>query len=282
MKRTLSMTQPSTIHFERSSARTAGITFANPPVNLVVPETVVRLHEIVCELDQDPDIQVVVFSSDVPDFFFNHFDGAEAGNLPVPEHADDAPVWTDLVLRLAKASYVSIAAIRGRTRGAGNELALACDLRSPSREKAIFGQPEVGVGIVPGGGGAERLPRTIGRDRALEAILGSADYDADLAERWGWVTRTLPDAELDAFVDATVARLASFDRQSLATAKAMVGRATLPPDADLIASYDAFVDSLTRPALLARAMALGALAADKGLDVEYQLGDYIGVINQNL
>ena len=132
---------------------------------------------------------------------------------------------------------MSIAAIRGRTRGAGNELALACDLRYASREKAFFGQPEVGIGIVPRGGGAERLPRTIGRDRALEAILGSADYDAALAERWGWVTRALPDGELDGFADATVARLAPFDRQALATAKAMIGRATLPPDADLIASY---------------------------------------------
>ncbi len=207
---------------------------------------------------------------------------AEAGNLPAPEREDDAPVWTDMVLRLSKAAYVSIAAIRGRTRGAGNELALACDLRYASRERAIFGQPEVGVGIVPGGGGAERLPRVIGRDRALEAILGSGDYDADLAERWGWVTRALPDAELDTFVDATVARLASFDRQALATAKAMVGRATLPPDADLIAAYGEFVDSLTRPALLPRAMAIGALAADKGLDVEHRLGEYLGVVNQNL
>ncbi|MDP4510174.1 enoyl-CoA hydratase/isomerase family protein [Nonomuraea turcica] len=276
------MSQSSTIHLERTTPQTARITFANPPMNLVIPETVVTLHEIVRGLDDDPDIQVVVFACEVPDFFFNHFDGAEAGNLPVPEHEDDAPVWTDLVLRLSKAAYVSIAAIRGRTRGAGNELALACDLRYASREKAFFGQPEVGVGIVPGGGGAERLPRSIGRDRALEAILGSADYDADLAERWGWVTRAMPDAELDVFVDAMVARLASFDRQALATAKAMVGRATLPPDADLIASYGAFVDSLTGPGLLPRAMALGALAADKGLDVEYQLGEYLGQINQSL
>ena len=179
------MSQSSTIRLERTTPQTARITLANPPMNLVVSETVVALHEIVHGLDNDPDIQVVVFASEVPGFFFNHFDGAEAGNLPVPEHEDDAPVWTDLVLRLSKASYVSIAAIRGRTRGAGDELALACDLRYASREKAFFGQPEVGVGIVPGGGGAERLPRFIGRDRALEAILGSADYDADLAERWG-------------------------------------------------------------------------------------------------
>lgn len=166
------MSQPSTIHLERTTPQTARITFANPPVNLMVPEAVVRLHEIVCGFDEDPDIQVVVFSSEVPDFFINHFDGAAAGNLPVPQHEDDPPVWTDMVLRLSKASYVSIAAIRGRTRGAGNELALACDLRYASREKAVFGQPEVGIGIVPGGGGTERLPdpsAATGRSRPFSA-----------------------------------------------------------------------------------------------------------------
>ena len=111
---------------------------------------------------------------------------------------------------------------------AGAELALACDLRYASREKAMFGHPEVGGGLVPGGGGAERLPRFIGRDRALEAILSSSDYDADLAERWGWVTRALPDAELDDFVDTMAARLASFDKTSLVSVKAMVKGATLP------------------------------------------------------
>src|SRR5689334_17831192 len=241
------MSQPSTIRLERTTPQTARITFANPPMNLVVSETVVALHEIVRGLDNDPDLQVVVFASEVPDFFFNHFDGADAGNLPVPGHEDDAPVWTDMVLRLSKAPYASIAAIRGRTRGAGNELALACDLRYASREKAFFGQPEVGIGIVPGGGGTERLPRAIGRDRAFEAILSSTDYDADLAERWGWVTRSLPDAELDAFVDAMASRLASFDRGAVATAKAMVNRATLPPDVDLATAYHQFLASLTQP-----------------------------------
>ena len=274
------MSQPSTITLERTSPRIARIKFANPPVNLVIPETVVRLHDIVRDLDTDPDIQVVVFSSEVPDFFINHFDGAAANELPVPEHEGDAPVWADMVVRLSKAKYVSIASIRGRTRGAGNELALACDLRYASREKAIFGQPEVGIGIVPGGGGTERHPRLIGRDRALEVILSSADYDADVAERWGWVTRALPDAELDAFVDAMANRLASFDGWAVATAKAMVNRATLPPDADLVAAYEEFVESLKQPGYLARAQGLGALLAAKGLDVEYQLGTYIGLANQ--
>ena len=274
------MNQPSTIRLDRPTPQIARITVANPPVNLVIPETVVRLHKIVREFDQDPALKVVVFSSEVPDFFINHFDGAAANDLPVPVHEDDPPIWTDMVMRLSKASYVSIAVIRGRTRGAGDELALACDLRYASREKAIFGQPEVGIGIVPGGGGTERLPLSIGRDRALEAILSSTDYDADLAERWGWVTRALADAELDAFVDAMVARLASFDRKALAKAKAMVNRATLPPDADLVAAYGEFSDSLRNPGLLTRAAALGAFLAEKGLDVEYQLGKYLGLTNR--
>ncbi|MEU9326342.1 enoyl-CoA hydratase/isomerase family protein [Streptomyces canus] len=174
------------------------MTFANPPVNLIVGETVLRLIEIVETLATDPDIQVVVFDSATPDFFYNHFDLAAAADFPAPEDENAVPAWTSLVLALFKAPYITIAAIRGRTRGGGNELALALDLRYASREKAIFGQPEVGSGLLPGGGGSERLPRAIGRDRALEAILTSDDYDADTAERWGWTTRALPDSELDA------------------------------------------------------------------------------------
>ena len=150
-------------------------------MNLVTGQTVTRLHELVAELGDDPGIQVVVFKSGVPDFFLNHFDLGDAADFPVPEGNDAVPVWTDVVLRLTKAPYITIASIRGRTRG-GNELALACDLRYASREKAMFGQPEVG-------GGTERLSRFAGRDRALEIILSSSDYDAGLAERWGWVTR---------------------------------------------------------------------------------------------
>jgi enoyl-CoA hydratase/carnithine racemase len=187
------------------------------------------------------------------------------------------PIWTDIVLRLSKAAYITIASIRGRTRGGGNELTLALDLRYASREKAIFGQPEVGGGLLPGGGGTERLPRFIGRDRALEVILSSDDYDAETAERWGWVTRALPDAELDGFVDTMAARLASFDRTSLASAKAMVNRASLPPDADLVTAYGEFAHSLTLPGFLSRAAGFEALAAQLGIDLEYKLGEYLGM-----
>ncbi|KZX20803.1 enoyl-CoA hydratase/isomerase family protein [Rathayibacter tanaceti] len=270
------MTTTSTITFERTSAQVARITFANPPVNLVTGETVLRLAEIVERLSTDPDIQVVVFDSSVPDFFYNHFDLAAAGDFAPPEDENEAGIWTTLVLALSKAPYVTVAVIRGRTRGGGDELALALDLRYASREKALFGQPEVGSAILPGGGGSERLPRVIGRDRALEAILTADDYDATLAEQWGWVTRALPDTELDAFVEAIVARLASFDRTALASAKAQINRATLPPDADLAAAYREFWHSMSLPGFSARAAAGQALAEKVGLDLEYRLDEYLG------
>ncbi|UUU26972.1 enoyl-CoA hydratase/isomerase family protein [Streptomyces sp. DSM 40750] len=276
------MSEQSTIRYERTSPQVAKITFSNPPVNLIVGETVLRLIQIVEELATDPDIQVVVFDSSTPDFFYNHFDLAAAADFPAPEDENAVPAWTDLVLKLSKAPYITIAAIRGRTRGGGNELALALDLRYASRERAIFGQPEVGSGLLPGGGGTERLPRAIGRDRALEAILTSDDYDADTAERWGWTTRSLPDSELDAFVDTIVGRLASFDRASLASAKAQINRASLPPDADLIAAYSEFAHSLTLPGFLTRAAGTQAIVEKAGIDFEYRLGQYIGIANQQL
>ena len=271
------MTQSSTVSLERLSPHISKVTFSNPPANLIVPETVSRLHDIVVELSEDPDIKVVLFTSSLPDFFFNHFDLAHATDFPVLPGADAKPAWTDLVVRLTEAPFVSIASIRGRTRGGGNELTLAFDLRYASREKAIFGQPEVGTGILPGGGGSERLPRFVGRDRALEAILSSDDYDADLAEKWGWVTRTLPDAELDAFVEKLAARLASFDRQALAASKAQINRASLPPQSDLLAAYGEYVGSLSWPGFQARIAGFGQRISESGLvEIELNLGSYIG------
>jgi enoyl-CoA hydratase/carnithine racemase len=273
------MTTPSTITFTRTSPQVARISFANPPANLIVGETVLRLIEIVDQLETDPDIQVVVFESSTPDFFFNHLDPAAAAEFPVPTDGS-LPAWTAMVIKLSKAPYITVASIRGRTRGGGNELALALDLRYASLEKSLFGQPEVGNGLLPGGGGTERLPRSIGRDRALEAILTSDDYPADIAERWGWVTRALPDAELDGFVDRIVERLASFDRVSLASAKTMINRATLPPDADLAKAFGEFAHSLTLPGFTSRIAGSAALAQKVGLDLQYRLGEYIGIGNR--
>jgi enoyl-CoA hydratase/carnithine racemase len=275
------MTPSSTISLELPTPKIRKIVFSNPPANLIVPETVSRLHEVVKDMSEDPDVQVVIFTSSLPGFFFNHFDLGQAGAFPVLSGVDSMPAWVDLVLRLSKAPFISIASIRGRTRGGGNELTLACDLRYASREHAMFGQPEVGSGILPGGGGSERLPRLVGRDRALEIILSSNDFDANLAERYGWVTRTIDDAELDGFVDGLVSRLASFDKAALAAAKAQVNRASLPPDADLLAAYAEYADSLGWPGFQARRPRFRRLIAEKGADeVERRLGHYIGIINQ--
>ena len=165
--------------------------------------------------------------------------------------------------------------------GGGNELSLACDLRYASREKAFFSQPEVGTGVIPGGGGSERLPRLIGRDRALEVILSSEDYNADIADHYGWVTRAIADDELDSFVDAMASRLASFDKTALAAAKMQINRATLPPDADLHAAYAEFVNSLNFPGFSPRSVKFAKLLTDVGIhDIEKRLGHYLGLANK--
>ena len=254
------------------------VTYGLPPANLITPLTVSRLHAVVSALERDDSVRVVVFKSDNAHFFLNHFDLREAKDFPRLDGPSSRATWVDLVLRLSQAPFISIACIRGRTRGGGNEFSLACDLRYASLERAFFGQPEVGTGILPGGGGSERLPRLVGRDRALEAILGSQDYDASTAERYGWVTRALPDQDLDGFVDDFARRLASFDKPVLAAAKAQVNRATLPPSEDLDAAYGEYTRSLAGTGFPPRMQRLGKFVAAHGLDVEMRLGHYLGQI----
>ena len=275
------MKNASTITVERVTPKIVKIKFANPPVNLIIPETVTRLHEVVKELCEDEKVHVVIFTSGIADYFYNHFDLTRMSEFPEGSEANGISVWTDLVIRLSKAPFISIGAIRGRTRGGGNELSLAFDLRYASRENAFFGQPEVGSGVIPGGGGSERLPRLIGRDRALEVILSSEDYDADIAEHYGWVTRTIADKDLDSFVDAMASRLASFDKTALAAAKMQINRATLPPDADLQAAYTEFLASLSFPGFKPRAAKFLKFLTELGLhDIEKRLGHYIGIASK--
>ncbi|WP_244503883.1 enoyl-CoA hydratase/isomerase family protein [Variovorax sp. CF079] len=273
-------TQSPLVKLHKRTPQLWQVTIANPPFNLVVPEMVSALHAVVKDMDRDPEVKVIVFRSDIDGYFINHFDLSKAQDFPIESTQPPLPTWTDLVLRLSKSPVISIASIRGRTRGGGNEFALACDLRYASLEKALFGQPEVGSGILPGGGGTERLPRLVGRDRALEVILSSQDYAADDAERLGMVTRALPDNELDPFVNALATRLSGFDKQSLAGAKAQVNRATLPPDADLLAAYAEYSQSLAWPGFRARRPRMGKLAAEHGpAELERRLGHYIGLAN---
>src|ERR1700676_4067118 len=203
------------------------VTFSNPPINMFVPTTIIELGALMTDLEADPSVKVVVFQSANPDFFIAHLDVAKAAERP-----EMLGLWRDFVLRLSSTPVVSIAKIRGRTRGIGNEFALACDMRFASRQSALFGQPEVGVGLVPGGGALEWLPRLVGRSRALEISLSGDDFDADLAERYGWVNRTLDDGELDAYVLNLATRLVSFDREALGAVKAQVNRVGVPTGSD--------------------------------------------------
>ena len=275
------MTQHSMFSIETVAPKIRTITFSNPPVNLVGADTVAQLLEVVDELSRDEQVQVVIFTSSTPGYFFNHADLGQVTELLELTSADSTPMWIDLVTRLTNAPFISIASIRGRTRGGGDELTLAFDLRYASLEQAIFSQPEVATGLVPGGGGSDRLPRLLGRDRALEAILTSHDYDADRAEHYGRVTRTIADAELDDFVNGVAARIASFDKAAVVAAKAQINRATLPPEADLRAAWAEFSESVTWPGFQARMPQFGTLIAEIGLDeVERNLGNYLGIANQ--
>ncbi|SFJ47948.1 Enoyl-CoA hydratase/carnithine racemase [Paenibacillus sp. UNC496MF] len=217
------------------------VTFHNPPINLLDPDTIYELLTLMDRFETDPELKVVVFDSADPDYFIAHYDMARAGEAQKTPSASDLPAWFDFTTRLAKSSVVSIAEIRGRARGIGSEFALACDMRFASREKAVFGQPEVAVGVVPGGGGNEMLARLAGRARALEIVLGADDYDAGTAERYGWINRALPDAELTGFVDNLAHRIASFDSRTLSEAKRLLNRAGLPDAPELIESRTAFL-----------------------------------------
>ncbi len=246
------------------------ITFSNPPINMFLPTTIVEMGTLMADIEADPSVKVVVFQSANPEFFTAHLDVARA--VAQPGVLD---LWRDCVLRLSSSPIVSIAKIRGRARGIGNEFVLACDMRFASRQNALFGQPEVGVGLIPGGGALEWLPRLVGRSRALEIVLSADDFDADIAERYGWVNRTLDDGELDLFVDTLARRLASFDRKTLASAKAQINRFGTPTPAELQSSNDMIFPMLTWPDAQARRGKLRNIGYGVRSDFELNFGRYL-------
>jgi len=254
------------------------VTFDHPPLNIFGPETIPQLNEIITSLETDQHVKVVVFDSAVDGFFLTHYDFLTKleDTTSLPPGPTGLPALPDMLARLSRAAVVSIVSIRGRATGVGSELALAADMRFASREKAILSQWEVGAGLVPGGGPMARLPRLIGRGRALEVLLGADDIPGDLAELYGYVNRALPDAELDAFVDALAVRIASFDKQAIAETKSLVNIASLPPDAELAPEWDACMASIQRPASQSRIEALMELGFHKPGDVENRLGYYVG------
>lgn len=259
------------------------ISYANPPLNFIVPETLVALNQAVLDLSKDDRVKVVLFTSAVDGFFYNHFDMGQFPGFVRQVSATGMPLWVELISTIEKAPFLTIASIRGRTQGGGDELMLAFDLRYASKEKAVFNQPEVGIGLFPGGGGSDHLVRLAGRDRALEAFLSADDYDASTAERFGWVTRTLPDAELDGFVTKLAMRLATFDKTALIETKKHINAIALPTEAERLESYQQFTKSLGWPSLQQRMGVFGKVIQDAGpMNVETRMGYYIGEGNRQL
>ena len=264
------MSDHSQFNIDRTYPGLWTITFSNPPINMFVPTTIVQLGALMTELETDPSVKVVVFQSANLEFFTAHLDVAKAVEQP-----GVLGLWREFVLRLSSAPVVSIAKIRGRTRGIGNEFVLACDMRFASRQNALFGNPEVGVGLIPGGGALEWLPRLVGRSRALEFVLSADDFDADIAERYGWVNRTLDDADLDSFVDTLVRRLVSFDREVLAAAKAQLNRFGMPTATELQSSNDMIFPMLAWPGAQARRAKLRGIGYGVRSDFELNFGRYL-------
>jgi enoyl-CoA hydratase/carnithine racemase len=210
-----------------------GVLFAtidNPPINLFDLSLMREINRLGKEIEADDDVRVVVFDSANPDFFIAHADVDLILQLPteVPPKSDSLGFFHAMVDRFRTMPKVSIAKIEGRARGGGSEFVLSLDMRFGALGRAILSQPEVALGIIPGGSGSQRLPRLMARSRALEVVLGCDDFPAELAERYGYINRALPPDEIGPFVERLAYRIASFPPEAIALAKASVGSAELP------------------------------------------------------
>ena len=255
------------------------VVFDYPPFNVVDAVIFQRLQDLLARMDASPSLRVIMFESAIPEFYLSHFDlTGKIGNVMSAAGPSGLPILTDTFVRLTKSPVASIAKIRGCVRGVSSELVLACDMRFASHENTRLGQPEVGVGLHPGGGGTERLPHLVGRGRALEIILGANDFDGETAERYGYVNRTLPDSELDGFVDALARRIASFDRRAVAAAKQLVNQVSLPTADQLLGGINSFQTALTWPEAQQRIEALLKLGLQRDSDFERRWPEVLGAL----
>ena len=260
-----------------SEAGTARVTIDHPPINLLDGELMADLDTLSRQLETDDEVRVVVFDSANPDYFVAHYDiDALLARFATTRPKAGTLSRFHLVLeRLRTLPKLTIAQLEGRARGAGSELLLALDLRFASRERAVLGQPEVALGILPGGTGSQRLPRIVGRARALEVILGAEDFGAELAEQYGWVNRALPQRELGPFVERLARRIASFPPEAVALAKRAVDLADLPLHDGLLEEAHLFSQLTATPEARRRMrafLAIGGQTADGELDIQALLG----------
>jgi enoyl-CoA hydratase/carnithine racemase len=254
---------------------------AAPPMNLLGPELVRDLVSLIRLSEADTSVRVVVFRSADSDYFISHVDLTR-----VSEYRAEAAVLTGeasiaaLFRHLSESRLVTIAQIEGRVRGAGSEFVLACDMRFAAKETAIFGQFEPAFGQIPGGGGAQYLVRAMGRARALEVMLSADDYNADLAECYGWINRALPADGLNEFVQALAHRIAAFPASGHAAVKDRVNAVSLAPVEDFRRDSDLFRESVGS----AETQRLIQAAMEHGLqtrDAELQLGAMLGALSHD-
>jgi enoyl-CoA hydratase/carnithine racemase len=251
----------------------ARATIDNPPINLLDLTLMLDLDRFSREVEADGDVRVVVLDSADPEFFIAHADVGLILKLPREERTEPAAelgFFHAMVDRFRTMPKATIAVIEGRVRGGGSELVSSMDMRFAALGRAVLGQPEVALGIIPGGSGTQRLPNLVGRARALEVILGCDDVDAATAERWGWVNRALDPDDLRPFVDELVRRIASFPAGAIAAAKTSVAAARPDPLPGLCREELAFSQTLLDPTVIERMerfLELGGQAREVELDL---------------
>jgi enoyl-CoA hydratase/carnithine racemase len=251
----------------------ARATIDHPPVNLADLQMIAEVDRFGREVAADDDVRVVIVDSADPEFFVAHADVTLLQGLPTDdvERHDTPSVFHGIVERFRTMPKATIAVVEGIARGGGSELALAFDMRFAALGKAVFAQPEILVGIIPGGGATQRLPRLVGRGRALEIVLGGGDVDAATAERWGYVNRALPPEELRPFVDTLAARIASFPPGVIARAKQAVDAAMPDPVPGLLVEDQLFRATMAEPEAARR---MQALMDAGGQTREFELGGF--------
>ena len=256
------------------------VVFDYPPFNIVDDTVYQGLQDLLALMDASPSLRVIVFESASPEFFLAHFDlTGKVGNIMTAVGPTGMPILTDTFVRITRSPVVTIAKIRGCVRGVSSEFVLACDMRFASRENTSLGQPDVGVGVHPGGGGTERLPRLVGRGRALEIVLGANDFDGDTAAQYGYVNRAFPDRELNGFVDGLARRISSFDGRAIAAAKGLINQLSLSSADHLLNSPTSFQRALACPETLQRVEALLRQGLQRERDFEMQWPATLGSLS---
>ena len=249
---------------------------AAPPMNLLGPDLVRDLVSLTQQAETGRAFKVLVFKSADPDYFISHVDVTRIGEYrEAAAKLVGEPSLGLLFRHLSASALVTIAQVEGRVRGAGSEFVLACDMCFAARESAVFGQPEAGFGLLPGAGGVQHLGRLMGRARALEVILSAVDFDAELAERYGWINRAMPAAALDEFVGSLARRIAGFPPAALVAIKERVNAITLAPAEAFRRDSDLFLEVARSP----EAQGLTRTAMARGFqtrDWEKQLGRWLG------